>query len=143
MKYFLFAIFAVFVLAGGGTQGFVQQAYAGGGSKDKGDSSSEFVKLTPLVLPIIDNNGVSQVVSMIVVLDVAPAAAEEVKTLSPRLKDAYLQDMYGMLNEHAALKGGVIQVGYIKERLSKISHKVMGEDKVNAVLLQAVQQRPI
>ena len=49
-----------------------------------------------------------------------------------------------MLNRHAALKGGVIQVGIIKKRLNKISDRVMGdEDVVQDVLLQVVQQRPI
>ena len=51
--------------------------------------------------------------------------------------------MYGMLNKHAALQGGVIQVGMIKDRLTSISHRVMGEDMVNDVLLQVVQQRPL
>jgi flagellar FliL protein len=51
--------------------------------------------------------------------------------------------MYGILNAHAALKGGVLQVGEIKERLNKITTKVLGEDMVNEVLLQVVQQHAI
>ena len=104
----------------------------------------EYVELDPLVLPIVDKSGVSQVVSMVIALELKElSAADEVRRLSPKLKDAYIQDMYGMLNEHAALKGGVIQVGYIKDRLNKISNDVVGGDKVNDVLLQVVQQRPI
>ncbi|MCP4932654.1 MAG: flagellar basal body-associated FliL family protein, partial [bacterium] len=53
------------------------------------------------------------------------------------------QDMYGVLNRHAALKGGVIQVSVIKARLNKISQEIMGEDVVYDVLLQVVQQKPI
>ena len=66
-----------------------------------------------------------------------------VEHLKPKIKDAFIQDMYGVLNRHAALKGGVIQVGVLKERLNKMSAKVLGEDKVYDVLLQVVQQRPI
>jgi flagellar FliL protein len=114
-------------------------------SKDgHGASSYEFVELDPLILPIVDKNGVTQVVSLVIVLEVPDAtAAREAEALSPRLKDAYIQDMYGALNKHAALKGGVIQVDYIKKRLNKVSAEVLGEDKVNSVLLQVVQQRPI
>lgn len=106
--------------------------------------TAEFVELDPLILPIIDNTGVSQVVSMVVSIEVdGPAAAEQVKKLSPRLKDAYIQDMYGVLNEHAALKGGVIQVDTIKKRLNKLTADVLGEGIAHDVLLQVVQQRPI
>lgn len=121
----------------------ITPAYAAGGG---GGSAGgiEFVELEPLILPVVDNSGVSQTVSMVVSLEVVDtASADKVKLLSPKLKDAYITDMYGVLNEHAALKGGVIQVGAIKERLNKITTKIMGEHVVNDVLLQVVQQRPI
>lgn len=115
------------------------------GSGGHGDSAHyEYVELDPLILPIIDEYGVNQVVSLVVSIEVADAAAaEKVKKLSPRLKDAYIQDMYGILNRHAALKGGVVQVDKLKKRLNKVSRDVMGEDVVHDVLLQVVQQRPI
>lgn len=109
-----------------------------------GEGGFEFVTLDPLVLPIVDENGVNQVISMSIVLEVADlAAAENVKRMEPRLKDAFIQDMYGVLNRYAALKGGVIQVGQIKQRLNAISNHVMGENQINDVLLQVVRQRPI
>ena len=103
-----------------------------------------FVELDPLILPIVDNDGVQQVVSIVVALEVSgPTDADKVKSLKPRLKDAYIQDLYGVLNKHEALKGGVVQVGAIKERLNMATRKVMGDDVVHDVLLQVVQQRPI
>lgn len=113
--------------------------------KDKNKSDKyEFVELDPLILPIIDENGVSQVLSIIVAVEVADSkGVSKVESLSPRLKDAYIQQMYGMLNKHAAMKGGVIQVEMIKNKLNKISSKVLGDDVVQDVLLQVVQQRPI
>ena len=157
MKLIMMIVGALVVLAGGGAGAyfyFVQPAEA---SAPEGEEHEivkkeekkepivyEYVELDPLVLPIVDKNGVSQVVSMVIALEVVElAAADKIRKMSPKLKDAYIQDLYGMLNEHAALKGGVIQVGYIKERLNKISHRVVGEGKVNDVLLQVVQQRPI
>ena len=38
---------------------------------------------------------------------------------------------------------GIVQVNKVKERLNKITTKVMGAEKVRDVLLQAVQQRPV
>jgi flagellar protein FliL len=109
-----------------------------------GSQGGKFVELDPLVLPIIDERGVTQIVSIVVVIEVDSAdKVKEVERLAPRLKDAYIQDMYGVLNKHAALKGGVVQVGEIKERLNRISDRVLGEDIANDVLLQVVQQRPI
>ncbi len=116
----------------------------GGHGGGHGSGGTEFVELDPLVLPVIDNRGVTQTVSLVIALEVGSLEkVDQVKKLTPRLKDAYIQDMYGVLNNHAALKGGVVQVGAIKERLNKITADVLGEDMVDDVLLQVVQQRPI
>ena len=118
------------------------QSYAS--EKKATDSNgSFFVKLDPLQLPIIDEDGVQQVVSMVVAIEVDGSHAARVKKISPRLTDAYIQNMYGILNRHSALKGGVIQVGIIKERLNRVTSEVLGADVGAQVLLQVVQQRPI
>lgn len=107
-------------------------------------ASHKFVELDPLILPIIDEKGVNQIVSIVIVIEVGDdKKAASVQTLAPRLKDAFIQDMYGVLNKHAALRGGVVQVGMIKQRLREVSIRVMGEDMVEDVLLQVVQQRKI
>lgn len=104
----------------------------------------EFVELEPLILPIVDDEGVSQVVSLVISIEVADEKGKyKVEKLQPKLKDAYIQDMYGVLNRHAALKGGVIQVAAIKKRLNKITAYILGDDIAQDVLLQVVQQRPI
>lgn len=158
MRMLIIALVALLVLGGGGAGVyfyFLQPAEASDGHEKEAEvakddhvidkSAFEFVELGPLVLPIVDGNGVSQTVSMVVALEVIDKyAAGKVEKYEPKLKDAFIQDMYGVLNRHAALKGGVIQVGVIKQRLNKISDKVMGdEETVQDVLLQVVQQRPI
>lgn len=168
MKMLIMGAAAVLLLGGGGAGAYfyfmtpaeasvpdgeehaeVAKADKGHGDKkghggEHGESPYQFVQLDPLILPIVDENGVNQVVNMTVVLEVADqSAADRVNAMAPKLKDAYIQDMYGVLNRHAALKGGVIQVSQIKQRLNAISHHVLGEDQVNDVLLQVVQQRPI
>lgn len=102
-----------------------------------------YVELDPLVLPIIGNNGVSQLVSMSVLLEVSEKNSEKVEALGPKLTDAFIEDMYGSLAQKAALKGGVIQVSIIKNRLRTVSDEILGQDIVGDVLLQAITQRRI
>lgn len=103
-----------------------------------------FVEMKPLVLPIVDANGVSQTVSFVVSLEAAtPEVKAEIEKMTPRLVDAYLQDMYGSLSRKAAMNDGLVQVGFIKERLTNVTAEVLGKDKVKNVLLQAVQQSPV
>lgn len=115
--------------------------------KKKGDDHSggyEFIQMDALILPIVDNSGVTQTISVVVALEVeGKDNAGTVEKMTPRLKDAYIQDMYGVLNDTEALKGGVVQVTYLKNRLNKVTAKILGDDVVNDVLLQVVQQRPI
>lgn len=111
--------------------------------KDKGGHMS-YVEMDPLILPIVDADGVSQLVSLVIVLQVHDDEQKAVvESQMPRIKDAYIQDMYGVLNKHVAVKGGVIQVGIIKEKLNIANTKVLGDGVVEDVLLQVVQQRPI
>jgi len=164
MKFLMMTVMAL-VIAGGGAAGgyffFQNQAIASAGPVDEAQMAEKarhaeklkhaaehakdlkFVKLEPLVLPIIDQEGVSQVVTLVVALEVHGAEAEEkAKMYAPRLKDAYIQDMYGVLNRKASLEGGVIKVEKLKSRLNRVTHKVLGEGHSD-VLLQVVQQRPI
>lgn len=154
-KMIMIAAGAVLLLGGGGAGAYFYFANPAEASvsdetkkkaaKDEEKKSFEFVELDPLILPIVDNDGVHQVVTLVVSLEVGGAeSVDKVKKMTPRLKDAYIQDLYGVLNKHAALKGGIIQVAAIKKRLNMVTGKVMGDDEVvNDVLLQVVQQRPI
>lgn len=166
MKLALVAIAALLVLGGGAAGAYfyfaqpaeaaahADEAEEGGKAHkeskkdDHGDghasSNVSFVRLDPLILPIIDGSGVNQVVSLVIVLEVEDQfIATEVRRLTPRLKDAYIQNMYGMLNRKASMEGGVLKVSDIKRRLNDVTDKVMGEGAVNDVLLEVVQQRPI
>ncbi len=112
--------------------------------KEDKSGGAEYVKMGPLLLPIIDEDGLQQVVNMVLSIEVDGVSnADKVKAMSPRLKDAYIQNMYGMLHEHAALKSGVIQIKMIKARLNEITATVVGDDIETDVLIQMVQQRPI
>ena len=164
MKKLVLAFIALLVMGGGGTGTyfyFKQPAQAAGvkdevqeehKSANKGKSGGHgenayelvYVELDPLILPIIDEYGVSQTVSLVVSLEVATDEdAAYIRQLAPRLNDALLMDMYGILNHHAMVKDGVIQVKILKKRMKHVSTKVLGEDMVSDVLMQVITQRPI
>lgn len=106
--------------------------------------SGEYVQLQPLILPVVGANGLSQTVSLVVAIQVDNSSdASKVESIAPRLQDAYIQDMYGVLSDEASLnKGGAIRVEILKDRLTTVSRNVAG-DIVEDVLLQVVQQRPL
>lgn len=112
--------------------------------EDEVSVKPEYVKLDPLILPIVGPEGATQIVSLVVTIEVPDIAAAEALTgRVPRLKDAYIQDLYGTLSRQASTEGGVVEVSTIKARLNDITRRVMGEDFKGDVLLQVVQQRPI
>jgi flagellar FliL protein len=121
--------------------------HAEGAKAPKGNAHakpSSFVQLDPLILPIIGRDGVTQTVSMVIVIETVDEASKaEVTGLAPRLKDAYIQDMYGALSQDVLMRGGVLQVTAIKSRLQRVSDRVLGEGMAKDVLLQVVQQRPL
>ena len=128
--------------------GSVISAHAGGGeAPPEGEAStgSEYVELSPLILPIIDSNGLTQTVSLVIAIEVSNSwAASKIESIAPKLQDAYIQDMYGMLSAQSNLKpGGIIQVRELKKRLIRLTRAVAGDDIVDDVLLQVVSQHPI
>jgi flagellar FliL protein len=150
------ALLALAVLGGGGgaylyfknpafaSVGPGEPAKAAAKHEKSGAEEHKYVHLDPLTLPIIDETGVTSNVSIVVNLEVEDQKkADTIKKELPRLIDAYIQDMYGVLNKHAALKGGVVQVGMVKERLNQITKRVLGDDMVEDVLLEVVSQRAL
>lgn len=148
-------VIALAVLAAGGAGGYFyfgnkavaasgHDPHASAGHDAPGEEHLQFVELDPLILPIIDQNGAHEIVSLVVAIEVHDSdGAARVTHLAPRLNDAYIQDLYGMLSHHAMREGGVVAVGSIKKRLNELTTRVLGEGVANDVLLQVVQQRPI
>lgn len=107
----------------------------------EGEASILFVELQPLILPVIDQYGSTQTVSLIVAVEVdSQEKADKVTKFSPRLTDAYLSDLYGAFSQKAP-EGGVIPITYLKKRLNAMSAKVLGDAVVSDVLVQVMQAR--
>ena len=120
------------------------KAYAGGkeGREAEETKKHRFLKFQTLSLPIFDDSGLSQAVSFSVVIEVPDGRRSElVRANEPRLTDAYIHDMYGVWNKDAAYRDGVVHVDVIKDRLSRSSRRILGDDNVNDVVLEVVDQR--
>ena len=160
MKLAIIGLIAVLMLGGGAAGAyfyFSKPAEAASGEVAEHEKADEkaaahgqpaaevyFVDMEPLTLPVIEERGVNQGVSLVITLEVPNhETSERARLMSPRLKDAYIQDMYGMLSRHASMKDGVLEVAKIKARLNAVSARVLGDENVNDVLLQVVNQRRI
>ena len=152
MKKVLLPLLGLVLIGGGAVGGYVYFVAPAKAKSDEAQKTSEkdktthkdmqYVEMGRLVLPIIGDNGVSQIVHMTVKIEVEDKkAAEKAEKLQPRIRDAYLQDMYGVLTREAAMRGGVLKVKVISKRLKAITEKVLGGG-VHDVLIQSVQQRP-
>ena len=129
--------------------GLLSPAYAADSAEEEGKEGAqkpelEYLQLAPLTLPIIGDKGISQQVSLVVSLEMKFGNLDKVKAYQPKLADAYLQDLYGVLGAgHGLVNGSAVDIKMIKERLAMVTHKVLGPDMVKDVLLQVVQQRPL
>lgn len=121
-----------------------EEAAPAGEGAEKVDAGPSFVKMDPLVVPVVDGEGVSQIISLAITLEVmTPADIAKIELLKPRVKDAMIQNMYGLMSHREALDHGVLQVGYVKKRIITAIEKVVGAGVLKDVLLQMVQQNPV
>lgn len=130
-------VFACFLMIG------LQPSSAHASGSDAPPPDFEYMELKPLTLPVITEQGVTQQVSLVVSLEVPYGKKAEVENLSPRLADAYLQDLYGALGgkSNTMMVNNVIDIQAVKKRLTNVTYKVLKEDQVHDVLLQVLQQR--
>ena len=121
----------------------VNAAHAQESNKEGPHPDFEYIEMKPLTLPVITEQGLTQQVSLVVSLEVPFGKKDEVESLSPRLADAYLQDLYGALGgkSSAMMVNNVIHIQAVKKRLNLVSYKVLKQDQLHDVLLQVLQQR--
>ncbi len=123
------------------TMSFSTHVMAEETSEEEGAPEILFVELNPLIIPVINEHGVTNMVSLVVAVEVdSQEKADKVTKYSPRLTDAYLSDLYGAFS-HYNPDRGVLPITYLKKRLNKMSAKVLGDDVVADVLLQVLQSR--
>lgn len=107
-----------------------------------GGPESFFVKMDPMILPIINDQGVQEVISVLIALEVDDQPTiEKVNHLAPKLSDAYMRALYGRLDNKVYRNGSFIDVNKLKTKLEKVTETVAGKGVVKDVLIQGVNQR--
>jgi len=103
-----FSTMAAFLMLLSGVSGFVPNALAKEeAAAEDGKPIIAYVAMDPIILPIIDRDGISQTISIVISLQVeGEAMAEEVESNLPRLADAYLSDMYQAPCSKESIHGG-------------------------------------
>ena len=135
MKIFLSMLVCAFLM--------LPAAVAGAEDKpaDKKPGTFEYVDLNPLTVPVINEKGVVQQVSLSISLECPMGKRDSVNIYKPRLMDAYLRELYGALGSgRAMMQGNIVDVEELKSRLTIVTERVVGSDLVSEVLLQSVQQ---
>lgn len=100
-----------------------------------------FVRLPPLVVPMIGPSRVEQFVTVVVAVEVLLDKQPLAQANQPRLTDAFLTALYGGIADQSILNGPLVNIPAVKAKLVEAAGKVIGQDAVQDVLVQAVTQR--
>ena len=107
-----------------------------------GSTDPIYVDLAPMVLPVIDGDRIQQVLQFTITLQVADQkSADHIRSIGPRLTDAYIQDLYGALDRHRVLDGKIVDVERLRDELTKVSTGILGENAFQVILIQRISQR--
>lgn len=100
----------------------------------------EYVDLKPLIMPVITEKGLTQQVSLVISLEIPYGMRETIRAKEPKLADAYISDLYGVLGAGGLMKNGALDMPVIKDRLLKATQRVLKPEEFKDVLLQVAQQ---
>lgn len=122
---------------------------SGGGKKGDEDVSGGrfagdpiYVRMEPLVVPVISEEGLQQMVTMLVVIEVSSfEAADFVHSHMPRVRDAIVRAIYGGLSSGDIRNGKMVNLGKAKANIAEQVRKVMKPDMLKDVLVEGVAQR--
>jgi hypothetical protein len=120
---------------------------SGGGDKEAPPPEFEYYQVPPVMLPVINEQGAVQQVSLAISLECPFGKKGELALYGPRLVDAYISDLFAALGAgHVMVRGEVVDVATLKQRLTAVTEKVLGEEgkaNMRGLLIQAVQQHKI
>jgi flagellar basal body-associated protein FliL len=125
----------------------------GGGEKKKGKEKSSiditegpsntfYMKLDPMIMPVLGKDNALETVSMIVSLQINEQKnISEVSHLVPKIKDAYLSALYGNLNKASYRNGQFLDITKVRNRLILVTSGFADKKVIQDVLIQGVSQR--
>lgn len=100
-----------------------------------------FIEFSPLQIPLIDGGRVSELFAISLAIEARSAEdGDQVVLYSPRLNDAFLQVLYGVM-EKDQLNDGTLNMQLVKARVLRACNEILGEGVVQDVLVQAIGQQ--
>ncbi|MDD3182138.1 MAG: hypothetical protein PHD48_04960 [Alphaproteobacteria bacterium] len=160
---FLSALLVIVLVSGGASVCFANSGGSHGKTKEEAKNEAKskkkeavsitggqsdgdliFLHLAALTLPIINDYGAQQLVTMLIDLQMSDLeAAENLRSQMPRLKDAVLQALYGGLADGSMRNAQALDLMKIKKSIQETLNRIFGDGKVQDVLIQAVSQRKL
>ncbi len=103
----------------------------------------EFVEFEPLVLPLIQEGQVTYHVTLTVVVETTAGGKEQVLLAKRQLTDAYLSELYGLLDRRF-VRRQANAIPLLRRRLLVVSDRLLGPGVVTDVLLaEPSRRRPV
>jgi flagellar protein FliL len=101
-----------------------------------------YVHIQPMILPIISDDGVEQLVSLMLDVRVKDlATANALHKNMPRVIDSLWRNLYGGLDEGSLRDGKLVNVGKIKNNAIRAVGEIAGRENILDVLVVGVAQR--
>lgn len=139
------------VFASEGGSGAKKEAKGDHGGEGEGEAGKKgerfsgdpvYVHLAPMVLPVISDEGVQQLVTIQIDVEVKDYnTADEMHSNMPKVMDALMRALYGGLGTGSLRKGKLVDVSKVKAKATAAMEEVLGAENVRNVLIQGVSQR--
>jgi flagellar basal body-associated protein FliL len=101
-----------------------------------------YIHMSPMVLPVINENGVEQLITIIMDIQVKDFdSADQMHNNMPRVQDALMRALYGGLGQGVLRNGKLVDIAKIKNKAIAAVSEVIGNGNVRDVLIQGVAQR--
>ena len=151
MKLVIIIVMVVLLLAGGGAAFFFLQGQEGETPEEQKTAEAAaqatisadpvYLDVKNLVIPIIRNREIQKYVLFRITLEMHDEnTKDEVRSVFPRLKDAFIKDLFDYYAYRSPGAGG-INVNAVRRRLKRASDRTVGKNKVKNVLIQGAFER--
>jgi hypothetical protein len=105
--------------------------------------ATRFIKVDPIILPVIRERQVMLHVTAVVVVElVDPMPLEDLRGFSLRLRDTFLSELHGIYAIRYVQERGY-DLPVIRERLGLAAERVLGAGTVKAILLEDIDKRTL
>lgn len=100
-----------------------------------------YVRINPIVVPMIGKDKVEQFVTIVATIEVDAAKQPHAQANVPRLIDAFIFTLYAGVDDKSVMSGPLVSIPALKDKLAAAAAKVLGPGVVQGVLVQVVTQR--